>query len=85
MRTVVEIRESGFRSSGNDVEGFDGLDGFDGADDVDAAGADDAAGGGGGGGADVDDVVVFVRGAIPVGGSWRNKDVGYRPIPNRTG
>lgn len=79
MRTVVEIRESGFSSSGVECEGFDGLDvldsdgfdgdGLDGADDVDA-------------GADGRDVVVlvvpvvFVEGVIPVEGSCKNKDVG---------
>jgi hypothetical protein len=80
MSTVVETRESGFRSSGNDVEGFDGLDvldsdgfdgdGLDGADDVDAGAT---------GGRDVVVLVVsivFVKGAIPVGGSCMNKDVG---------
>jgi hypothetical protein len=93
MRTVVEILESAFISSpcgfedgedglgfdgfefegdGFDGDGFDGFDGFDGAD-VDAgAGAD---------GRDVVVVVVpvvFVEGAIPVRGSWRNRDVGYQ-------
>lgn len=80
MRTVVEIRESAFRSSGVECEGFDGLnvldsdgfdgDGLDGADDVDAGAT---------GGRDVVVLVVsivFVKEAIPVGGSCKNKDVG---------
>jgi hypothetical protein len=81
MRTVVEIRESGLSSSGVDVEGFDGfdgLDGFDGADDVAGTGADDVDAGATGGRDVVVLVVsiVFVKGAIPVGGSCKNKDVG---------
>lgn len=85
MRTVVEILESGLSSSGVECEGFDGLGG-DGFDDGDgtagAAGADDGAGAG----ADGRDVVVlvvsvvFVKEAIPVGVSCKNKDVGYRPV-----